>query len=103
MPLRGGVDRRLDVAEAAALEQREIATLGAAGEQLADPRTRVRLADDEGGTRALVLGHGAELVVRVVGAPLRVTVGRSGSDGGHEYEGGQGSEQASRIHGGGAE
>ena len=67
------------------------AALGAAGEQPADPRAGVRLAHHQGGARALVLGHGAELVVRVVGEPLGVTVGGTSADGGHDREGGQGS------------
>src|SRR5262245_59095159 len=52
-----GVDRRLNVVELAAPQQRQIASLGLAGELLTDPRAGVALADDERRTRALVLGH----------------------------------------------
>ena len=93
-----GVHGSLDVLEPAPLQQSEIPPLRLPGQLLSDPRAGVGLADDQRWTRALVLGHGAELVVRVVGEPLGVTVGGTGDYGGHDREGGQDCEQASCLH-----
>ena len=93
-----GVDRRLDVAEAAALEQRQVAALRFAGEQPPDARTRVLLADDERGSARPVFGHGAQLVVGVVGQALGVSEGRRGRDGGHQGERCEEGQEQFRLH-----